>query len=830
MKLSTLMFVPFLITLLSGCDADLKPEGKSSVDNIPVVDAGPNITSQSDEEIALQGLVTDDGIVGLSWQQTSGPAVVLQGTNKGNPTFTAPSTTEIIVLEFQLTANDGRNPAVSDSVTVTINPKLSASVVIAWNRLTLELIKKSERGPTVSSRAAAYMNTALYSAWAALDPKATGWIADEKFSPDWDGENERATLQFVAMNIAAYEVFIELSSGNSTILRQKHLELGTGEDAEVFRATLLAEAARILADSEALAIARLNIDTADSKVRNMQDQARSLAQDILTYAALDGAESLNDYQDPSIEYLPTAWASPRPTIAQRNKINFYNDVEYQDADGVTFPAYEFSDFDPRIAATAVGASWNSEGKLIINAPKEMTVNPAVAAGDVTLTRTWQSLNEWGIFPPADDGGQQVPLSPHWGNVTPFVLPFSAYLRPAQINTPYLNNELNMSFVEEAKQVVAFAAQMEDRAEGGGQKRAISEYWELGDATPYPPGWWLQVSLDLIEASDVPLKDALELSFAVSQGVSDAAIAAWESKYHFNSVRPYTVVNQLFLGSVVPSFRGDVIAGTDDRNVWFPFQLRRNFTPPFPDVPSGHSAFSYAASTILTGFFQSNYFNYQSQPFNSRFDLSDGFDGSSENGNEEAILSWDLMSLAAEEAGLSRLYGGIHMQEGNWLGLKFGVQVGHATKAKVAALFNGTAESSPDGSTDWFDESPKIEFGTMMGDTLLTGTSQAKEIEVYGFYGDDSLEVSTLSENAQIDLYGGLGNDSFSIAGDANVTVKDYQINEPLIIAPSKLSESSIEELTLSYSNNVTNVLAGDTLVLNVDGVWMRDQLNIQLNP
>ena len=124
---------------------------------------------------------------------------------------------------------------------------------------------------------------------------------------------------------------------------------------------------------------------------------------------------------------------------------------------------------------------------------------------------------------------------------------------------------------------------------------------------------MQVSLDLIEASDVPLKDALELSFAVSQSVSDAAIAAWESKYHFNSVRPYTVVNQLFLGSVVPSFRGDVIAGTDDRNVWFPFQLRRNFTPPFPDVPSGHSAFSYAASTILTGFFQSNYFNYQSQP-------------------------------------------------------------------------------------------------------------------------------------------------------------------------------------------------------------------------
>lgn len=830
MKTKKLFTISLVLFFLTGCDSDLRPNRSTEVDKSPVVDAGPDVTAQADEQIALQGTVTDDGIAGLSWQQLSGPAVVLSNPNKANPTFVAPMTDQITLLEFRLSANDGQNPEVSDTVTVTVNPILSASVVVAWNRLTLELIKKSERGPTVSSRAAAYMNTALYSAWAALDPEAIGWIADEKFVADWNGENERATLQFVAMNTAAYEVFVELSSGNSTILRQKHLELGTGEDAEVFRATLLADAALILADSEALAIDRLNIDTADTKVKNMQNQAKLLAQDILTYAALDGAESLNDYEDPSIEYLPTAWASPRPTIAQRNKINFYNDLEYQDADGVTFPVYEFLDFDPKIAAAAVGASWNSEGKLNISAPKDMTVNPAVANGDVKLTSTWQSLNEWGIFPPADDGGQQVPLSPHWGNVAAFVLPSSAYLRPASINTPYLNNELNMSFVEEAKEIVAFAAQMEDRVEGGGQKRAISEYWELGDATPYPPGWWLQVSLDLIEASALPLEEALELSFAISQGVSDAAIAAWESKYYFNSVRPYTVVNQLFLGSVVPSFRGDVIAGTDDRNVWFPFQLRRNFTPPFPDVPSGHSAFSYAASTILTEFFQSNYFDYQSQPFVSRFDLSDGFDGSSENGNEVAILSWDLMSLAAEEAGLSRLYGGIHMQEGNWLGLKFGIQIGHATKAKVAALFDGTAESSPDGSAKWFEESPKIEFGTMKDDDLLTGTSQTEQTEVYGFYGDDALEVSTLSENGQINLYGGLGRDSFTIAGDANVSVKDYQLNEPLIIGPSKLGESSIEELTLSYSNNVTNVLAGDTLVLNVDGVWMRDQLNIQLNP
>jgi hypothetical protein len=45
--------------------------------------------------------------------------------------------------------------------------------------------------------------------------------------------------------------------------------------------------------------------------------------------------------------------------------------------------------------------------------------------------------------------------------------------------------------------------------------------------------------------------------------------------------------------------------------------------------------------------------------------------------------------------MSRLYGGIHMQEGNWIGLKFGIQVGHAALAKVNALMEGDADSTPD---------------------------------------------------------------------------------------------------------------------------------------
>ena len=817
------------VMLISGCGESITPE-MGKVDAPPTVDAGEAQIVQSGQEVILNARISDDGISAITWEQVSGPLIRLNVKNQSQTEFIVPSVGSTQSAIFRVTVNDGSNPPASDEVSLTIHPSITGQLVTSWNKLGLALVKKSERGPTVSSRFMAYLNTSLYSSWAAFEEASTGWLVDYSLGSDFAVGNERATLQYFAMAVTAHMLFEDFSSGGLNILRQVHLEIGTGEDAEVFRAELLDSANTLFAEQEAFALNRLPESRRETMLDEVKASATEMANEIIAYAMLDGSQAINDYTDASNRYAPSPWAIPAPTIAQRNKINFYNEVEYTDDDGVLFPVYEFPDFDPVLAAKAVGASWNSEGKLLLESPETLTVNPAVLSGEVQITENWQSLTEWGIFPPLNDGGTQVPLSSHWGEVTPFALATGSSLRPSSIQTPYEDGELNMMFVEELKQVITFAQRMKDRAEGGPLQRAQSEYWELGDATAYPPGWWLEAAVNLISEGNFGLQDSLKATFTVSQAVFDAGIAAWDTKYHFNSVRPYTAANQMFLGSVLPSFRGDVVAGTDDRNVWFPYQLRRNFTPPFPDIPSGHSAFSYAASTVLKELMQSNNFDYASEAFISRFDLTDGFDGSSENGNELTRLSWNYLSLAAEEAGLSRLYGGIHLMEGNWIGLKFGIQIGHATLNKVDALFNGSLEDAQDRSEQWLERIPVISFGTMKEDTLSVLAEDGQSLEVYGFYESDNLVVDGQSSGGAVEFFGGTGADKFTINGSARVAIRDYQRDDQIEIGTGPWGVIEVSDIELMSDVGFSLLRANEVEIVSLDGEWELEDLTISVLP
>ena len=269
-----------------------------------------------------------------------------------------------------------------------------------------------------------------------------------------------------------------------------------------------------------------------------------------------------------------------------------------------------------------------------------------------------------------------------------------------------------------------------------------------------------------------------------------------------------------------------MAGTDDRNVWFPFQLRRNFTPPFPDVPSGHSAFSYAATTVISQILSSNIFDYQSEAFISRFDLTDGFDGDAQNGNEETTLSWEFLSLAAEEAGRSRLYGGIHMMDGNWIGLKMGIQTGHAALAKVDALFSGAINDNAPDSV-WLDSGPSLNFGTMKNDQITLSVVDDKPVEVYGFYGDDTITVSS-ELVGQVSVFGGDGSDTFEINGGAMVSIKDYQLGERILVGDGPWGAISANQMTVDSAQGISRVLAPDaSLIVSLDGTWKREDLLIE---
>ncbi|HEV2929568.1 MAG TPA: phosphatase PAP2 family protein, partial [Propionibacteriaceae bacterium] len=101
--------------------------------------------------------------------------------------------------------------------------------------------------------------------------------------------------------------------------------------------------------------------------------------------------------------------------------------------------------------------------------------------------------------------------------------------------------------------------------------------------------------------------------------------------------------------------------------WHPYQAATFPTPPFPEYVSGHSTFSGAGSTILASFFGEAFGAYVVVPKgSSKFE--------SNTPANDVKLSWSTFTVASDEAGWSRRYGGIHYLTGDSHGRALGRQV------------------------------------------------------------------------------------------------------------------------------------------------------------
>lgn len=322
-----------------------------------------------------------------------------------------------------------------------------------------------------------------------------------------------------------------------------------------------------------------------------------------------------------------------------------------------------------------------------------------------------------------------------------------------------------------------------------------------------------------------MKTTLQIILGTSITVFDAGIAAWDMKFAFDSVRPVTAVNELFFGSVVSDWTGETpgnrVANIDDRNFWRPYQLRRNASPPFPDVPSGHSVFSTSASVVLRNLLRTNVFDFTTEPFRSRFDTDKGFDGNPENGNEDVTLDFKTISQAADAAGYSRLLGGIHMMQGNVLGLEMGAKIGHSSLQFLRVIFG----ENDLGLDPVQDVNTDLVFGTGRDDALLVAPCGVGPVEVFALYGNDTLE-STVGEGCgPVNLFGGFGADIFRIGGSvARATIQDYESDKDTILL---LRESG--SVTTSISNSVTTILVEGVPVASLDGNWSDSDLNISFD-
>jgi PAP2 superfamily protein len=260
------------------------------------------------------------------------------------------------------------------------------------------------------------------------------------------------------------------------------------------------------------------------------------------------------------------------------------------------------------------------------------------------------------------------LLAQWGAVMPFTIPTSNHFRPT--GPPALDSAIYAADLNEVKALGAAAGSSRTP-----EQTTIALFWADGAGTETPPGHWNTIARGVAathspegsrrrgRSSDDEAEDANEgrghgarqgnaleqnarLFALLNLAMADAAICAWDAKFRFNFWRPVTAV------------RGADADGNPDTAA-NPAWSSLIVTPPFPDYVSGHSTFSGAAATVLARFFGSDDIAFTTG--------SDSLPG--------ATRSFPSFSAAADEAALSRLYGGIHFRSANADGLAAGIEIG-----------------------------------------------------------------------------------------------------------------------------------------------------------
>lgn len=282
-----------------------------------------------------------------------------------------------------------------------------------------------------------------------------------------------------------------------------------------------------------------------------------------------------------------------------------------------------------------------------------------------------SINDPNRWQPLQVGANtQNFITPHWGKVIPYALKSGSQFRkalpkPADYFTEPVRYEL------QAQQVLEYSAHLTD------EKKVIAEYWADGPTSELPPGHWTLFAELVSDRDHHTLDQDVKMFFAMTNAVFDASIACWDAKRAFDYVRPVTAINFLFAGKTVESWQGS-IDGAD----WKPYQAANVVTPPFPEYISGHSVFSAAAAESLKLFTRNDHFGGSVTIPAGSSRVEPGLVPAN-----DTVLYWATFSEAADEAGISRRFGGIHFIDGDLKSRKLGRVIGKQAWKKSSTLFN-----------------------------------------------------------------------------------------------------------------------------------------------
>lgn len=276
-------------------------------------------------------------------------------------------------------------------------------------------------------------------------------------------------------------------------------------------------------------------------------------------------------------------------------------------------------------------------------------------------------------------------------------------------------------------------------------RALTEFWADGPSSETPPGHWNtianHVSDDLAErriGGAGPDVDRLEwdvkLYFALNAALHDAACAAWSVKRYYNGWRPITAIRYcgglgqssnpslpsyhlsglplvpnlielvtadtvasgrhagLVPGKIAllcwpgqPEFPQDQTSGVRwvHAEDWMAYQKKTFVTPGFPGYISGHSTFSRAAAEVMAAFTGTEWFPHGLASYTVTRLINEA------GPTQPITLQWASYYDAADQVGLSRIWGGIHPPADDFAGRRVGSEVGKVAWELARTFFDGS---------------------------------------------------------------------------------------------------------------------------------------------
>ncbi|NEU06923.1 vanadium-dependent haloperoxidase [Flavihumibacter sp. R14] len=263
-------------------------------------------------------------------------------------------------------------------------------------------------------------------------------------------------------------------------------------------------------------------------------------------------------------------------------------------------------------------------------------------------RRYSYIKKEGYWQPTPPG-YMAAVEPYWNKIKPLIMSSAEQFKPTA-PIPY-STEKNNNFYKSANEVYLSVKNITK------DQLLIANFWDcnpfylntkghLNFATKKisPGAHWLSIAGIATRSINADFMKASAAYTYTSIALFDAFISCWDEKYRSNYIRPQTFINSHIDESWEPILQ----------------------TPPFPEYPSGHSVASTAAASVLTALLGDNF------TFNDNTEIDYGL----------PVRKFNSFNDAANEAAISRLYGGIHYREAIVNGQSQGKALGEFIQGKL----------------------------------------------------------------------------------------------------------------------------------------------------